>query len=129
PIYARPADLVTVDLGQFDGALKGRRIEGRVVDGRLRPYPERAAIENGALDGRAGVLVWADDPVDAFFLHIQGSGRVNLPGGETMRIGYAGTNGRPFTAIGRTMIERGTVPREGMSMQAIRGWLAANPEE
>jgi membrane-bound lytic murein transglycosylase A len=129
PIHARPSDLVTVDLGQFESGLKGRRIEGRVSDGRLVPYPARAEIEAGALGPHARPLVWVDDPVDAFFLHIQGSGRVNLPNGDTLRVGYAGTNGRPFTAIGRALIERGIVPREGMSMQAIRGWLAENPEE
>jgi membrane-bound lytic murein transglycosylase A len=129
PVYGRPDDLVTVELGRFDPTLKGRRIEGRVQGGRLERYHDRAAIERGALAGRAPVLVWVDDPVDAFFLHIQGSGRVKLAGGATMRVGFAAANGLPFTPIGRTMIERGLRPREGMSMQAIRSWLAENPEQ
>jgi membrane-bound lytic murein transglycosylase A len=76
PIYGRPDDLVTVDLGRFRDAWKGERIAGKVEGGALVPYPARDAIEAGALDGRAPVLAWADDPVDVFFLHIQGSGRL-----------------------------------------------------
>jgi membrane-bound lytic murein transglycosylase A len=128
PVYTRPDDLVSVDLGAFSDDLKGKRIAGRVERGRLVRYHDRAAIDKGALDGNAKVLVWVDSAVDAFFLHIQGSGRVKLAGGGVMRIGYAGTNDLPFTAIGRTMIERKLVPREGMSMQAIRAWLARNPQ-
>ena len=70
-----------------------------------------------------------DSAADAFFLHIQGSGRIRLPDGSIMRVGYAGTNGHPYTAIGRELIARGAVPREKMSMQAIRGWLTANPAD
>lgn len=91
--------------------------------------PPRAAIEGGALDGVALPLVWVDDPVDAFFLEVQGSGRVRLPGGGVLRLGYAGRNGQPYVAIGRLLIERGAIPRESMSMQAIRAWLAAAPPD
>jgi membrane-bound lytic murein transglycosylase A len=129
PIYCRPDDLVTVDLGRFADDLKGRRVAGRVEGGRLVRYHDRAAIDGGAIRGSAKVLVWVDSTVDAFFLHIQGSGRVKLAGGGVMRVGYDGTNDLPFTAIGRRMIERGMVPRDGMSMQAIRAWLARNPAE
>lgn len=97
---------------------------GRKPDG----YPDRAAIEGGALDGRGLELVWVDDPVDAFFLHIQGSGRVELPDGTAMRVGYAGQNGHPYFAIGRALIDNGEVPKEQMSMQAIRTWLTAHPD-
>jgi membrane-bound lytic murein transglycosylase A len=87
--------------------------------------PDRAAIEDGALDGLALPLLWVDDPADAFFLHIQGSGRVALPGGTVLRLGYAGRNGHPYRAIGRVLVERGALAREAVSMQAIRAWLAA----
>lgn len=129
PLYVRPPDLVSVDLGRFSDELQGKRIAGRVVEGRLVPYHDRARIERGALEGRGLELVWVDSAADAFFLHIQGSGRIALRGGEVMQVGYAGSNGRPYSSIGRALIERGAIPREDMSMQAIRKWLAAHPAE
>lgn len=91
--------------------------------------PARAAIAAGALDGQGLELLWVDDPVDAFFLQVQGSGRVVLADGAAVQLGYAGNNGRPYSAIGRTLIERGAIPREAMSMQAIRDWLHAHPDQ
>ena len=127
PLYRRPPDLVSVDLGQFDPELEGRRIGGRVEKGKLVPYADRAAIDRGALAGRELELLWVDDPVDRFFLEIQGSGQVRLPTGEAVRVGYADQNGRPYRAIGKDLIENGAIPREQMSMQAIRAWLEENP--
>lgn len=129
PLHARPADLVTVDLGEFRPELRGQRVAGAVQNGALRPYAARDRINAGALDGRTDVLVWVDDPVDAFFLEIQGSGRVTLPDGRVLRLGFAAQNGHPYVAIGRTLIERGALTRENVSMQSIRAWLAANPAE
>jgi len=129
PLFARPDDLVTADLGRFDPALKGRRIAGRVVGGALAPYPARAAIDRGALGSRAQPLVWVDDAVDAFFLHIQGSGRVTLADGSVMRVGFAATNGRPYSSIGRVLITRGALAPDGVSMQSIRDWLGAHPAD
>ena len=129
PLHARPADLVTVDLGEFRPELRGQRVAGSVQNGALRPYAARDRINAGALDGRSDVLVWVDDPVDAFFLEIQGSGRVTLPDGRVLRLGFAAQNGHPYVAIGRTLIERGALTRENVSMQSIRAWLAANPRE
>jgi membrane-bound lytic murein transglycosylase A len=129
PLYRRPGDLVSVDLGQFDPELEGRRIGGRVEKGKLVPYADRAAIDRGALAGRELELLWVDDPVDRFFLEIQGSGQVRLPSGETVRVGFADQNGRPYRAIGKDLIESGAIPRERMSMQAIRAWLEANPDQ
>ena len=129
PLYRRPPDLVTVNLGSFSDELKGKRIAGRVKDGALAPFPPRKEIEAGALAGQGLELVWVDDPVDAFFLHIQGSGRVALDGGGEMRVGYAAQNGRDYLAIGRTLIERGALTRENVSMQSIRRWLADHPDE
>jgi membrane-bound lytic murein transglycosylase A len=128
PLHLRPGDLVTVDLGAFRDDLKGERIAGQVVGGKLTPYHDRAAISAGALDGKDLEVVWVDDPVDAFFLHIQGSGRVALDDGSEIRVGYAAQNGHAYTAVGRVLIAEGEVSREAMSMQVIRSWLAANPD-
>lgn len=129
PLYRKPDDLVTVELVDFRADWKGERIGGRVVDGRLRPYPDRAAIEGGAIAGRGLEMVWVDDAIDAFFLHIQGSGRVKLPDGKIMRVGYAAQNGRPYNAIGRDLIRRGALTPETVSMQTIQAWLEKNPTE
>ena len=129
PLHVRPSDLVSVNLGRFSDALKGKNISGRVVKGNLVPYHARDRIERGALRGRKLELVWVDSATDAFFLHIQGSGRVRLRDGSVLRVGYAGRNGQPYTAIGRELIRRGDIAREQMSMQAIRKWLAANPAD
>ncbi len=128
PLLAKPDDLVMVDLGRFRDDLAGARIAGRVVGGRLLPYATRAEIDAGALAGRGLELVWVDDPVDAFFLQIQGSGRVALADGGDLRLGYAGHNGHPYFAIGRELIRRGALTRETVSMQSIRRWLADNPD-
>ena len=127
PIFAKPDDLITVDLGRFRKKLRNQRIAGRVHKGRLVPYYDRAEIETGALDGRGLELLWVDAPVDAFFLHIQGSGRVRLPDGSYIRLGYAGTNGRPYTTIGRELVASGEMTLEEVSMPAIRRWIADNP--
>jgi len=127
PIYAPPPDLVTADLGRFRDDLEGLRIGGRLVARTLVPYATRAEIADGALAGRGLELVWVDDAVDAFFLHIQGSGRVTLRDGSVLRIGFAGSNGHPYTAIGKLLVARGAIEREHVSMQSIRAWLGAHP--
>ncbi len=127
PLYKRPADLIEVDLGLFSDSLKGRRIRGKVQDTTFIPYDERAAITTGALAGRAAELAYAEDPVALFFLEIQGSGRLRLPDGSIMRVGYDGQNGRDYTGIGRLMKDRGLI--QIGSMQDIVGWLHANPAQ
>ena len=127
PLRARPDDLITADLGQFRDAWKGERIIGRVEDGRLVPYHERKVINAGALDGKAEALAWVADPVDAFFLEIQGSGRLSLPDGSKRRLGYEVANGHRFVAIGHVLLDEGALEKGKVSMQAIRAWLAANP--
>ena len=129
PLYSRPADLVMVDLGEFRDSLKGQRIAGRVVGGQLKPYADRAKIVNGALDGQNLELIWLDNKVDAFFVQIQGSGRVKMDDGSELRVGYAGQNGHPYTAIGRELIARGELAKENVSMQSIRAWLDAHPAQ
>lgn len=128
PIYRRPPDLVEADLGLFASSLKGRQLRGRLRDGRFIPYADRAEIEAGSLAGRGLELAWAADPVELFFLEVQGSGRLSLPDGSIMRIGYDGQNGHSYTAIGKLMRDRGLLPPQNISMQAIMDWLLANPD-
>jgi membrane-bound lytic murein transglycosylase A len=129
PLLKRPTDLVAVELADFRADWRGQRIGGRVENGRLVPYHDRARIEGGALAGRGLELLWVDDPIDAFFLHIQGSGRVRLSDGALVRVGYAAQNGHPYVAVGRELVQRGAMTTEQVSMQSIRAWLAANPAE
>jgi membrane-bound lytic murein transglycosylase A len=129
PIYAKPSDLVEVDLGLFSDSLKGKRIRGRVQGQSFVPYHDRAAIEDGALDGRAPILAYAADPIEIFFLQIQGSGRLRLPDGGVMRIGFAGQNGRDYTGIGALMRDRGLLQPGKASMQGIMAYLREHPEE
>jgi membrane-bound lytic murein transglycosylase A len=128
-IYLKPDDMVSVDLGEFSDELKGKKLVGRLSGSSLKPYYDRAEIEGGALSGRDLEMVWVDDAVDAFFLQIQGSGRVVLPDDSVLRIGYAATNGQAYYAIGRELIERGALTRETVSLQTIRKWLHDNPDE
>lgn len=129
PLYGRPPELVTVDLGDFRDELRGQRIAGRVEEGALVPFADRTTIVAGALAGRELEIVWVDDSVDAFFLEIQGSGRIELAEGGVLRVGYVAQNGHPYFAIGRDLVERGALRREEVSLQSIRRWLAANPAE
>ncbi len=128
PVYGVPADLVEVDLGQWTSDLAGRKIRGRVDGARLVPYYDRAAIDGGALAGRNLEIAWAADPVELFFLQIQGSGRLRLPDGEVMRIGYAGQNGRDYVGIGRTLRDRGALQPGETSMQGIMAYLRRQPD-
>ncbi|RMB54056.1 membrane-bound lytic murein transglycosylase A [Sphingomonas sp. PP-CE-3A-406] len=129
PIYGRPNDLIDVDLGAFSTALKGKKVRGRVDGSNLVPYFDRTAIEQGAISGRAPILAWARDPVELFFLQIQGSGRLRLPDGEILRIGYATQNGRDYTGIGALMKSRGLLQPGQTSMQGIVAWLHAHPAD
>lgn len=130
PLHARPDDLVMVHLGQFREDLKGVRIAGRVKNGTLKPYETREKIVEGNWPHEDQVLVWVDNPVDAFFVQIQGSGIVTLENeSATMRIGYAGQNGHPYYAIGRELIKIGALTKEEVSLQTIRKWLEENPDQ
>ena len=129
PVYARPRDLVEVDLGAFSETLKGKRIRGHVVGQNFVPFDDRTAIEQGSLDGRAPVIAWAADPVELFFLQIQGSGRLRLPDGSVVRIGYDTQNGRDYTGIGALMKKRGLLAPGQSSMQGLVQWLHDHPEQ
>jgi membrane-bound lytic murein transglycosylase A len=128
PLLRRPPDLVMVELGLFRPAWRGERTAGRVVDGRLKPYDSRAQIESGTLDRYHLAFLWVDDPVAAFFLQIQGSGRVRLGDGSVVRVGYDGQNGWPYVAIGKLLVARGELAQDEVSMQSIRAWLRTHPE-
>jgi membrane-bound lytic murein transglycosylase A len=126
PVYGLPPDLVRVDLGQFNPRLKGEHISGKVTGHALTPYADRARIDANGL--AAPILFYTDDAIAFFFLQIQGSGRVLFDDGSTARIAYAGENGQPYTAIGRTLIADGSLARETVSLQTIRAWLLAHPD-
>lgn len=126
PVYARPDDLVAFDQR---AAKKLGLSYGRMIDGKPQGYFTRREIEEGALKGRGLELVWLKDWADAFFIQVQGSGRVRLPNGKVMRLGYAAKTGLPYTAIGGLLVERGILARENMSMQAIRAWMQLNPKD
>ncbi len=130
PLYRRPDDMLVADLGAWFSDLKGKRLVARLVDNRLKPYFNRAEIDQaGSLAGRDLELVWTDDPVAVFFLHIQGSGRVRLDNGEMMRVGYDGANGHPYRSIGKLLIDEGAIPRKEMTAPRLKQWLRSNPGE
>jgi membrane-bound lytic murein transglycosylase A len=124
PIYAVPADLVRCT--RPDGTMGRGRTD---PTGACVPYYSRAEIEDGVLANRRLEIAWAADPVDLFFVEIQGSGRVVLPDGTSIRVGYAEQNGLPYTAIGKLLRDRGILPPGGANMQAIRDWIRANPDQ
>jgi membrane-bound lytic murein transglycosylase A len=126
PVYRRPPDLVT--FRDEDTARYGLAY-GRLIAGTPAPYATRREIEEGVLDGQGLEIVWLGNWADAFFMQIQGSGRVRLAEGGTMRLSYAAKSGHPYTGIGGLLVQRGLVSEDVMSMQAIRAWMAANPEE
>jgi membrane-bound lytic murein transglycosylase A len=128
PLYAPPDDLLTVDLAALYPELKDKRVRGRVDGKKVVPYWPRADIETGRAPVAGKALVYVADPVEAFFLQIQGSGRVQLADGSVMRVGYADQNGHPYRSVARVLIDRGELTAERASMQAIRAWGVANPE-
>lgn len=128
PVYGLPNDLIEADLGQWNPDLAGRRIRGRVEGNRFVQYHDRAAIDAGALAGRNLEIAWAADPVELFFLQIQGSGRLRLPDGGIMRIGYAGQNGRDYVGIGALLRNRGVLQPGEASMQGLMSYLRRQPD-
>lgn len=129
PIYEVPNDLITVDLGLFIPHLKNRKVVGRLSDNKIVPYYTRAQINKGAIKGKAKVLLWMHSPIDRLFLEIQGSGVVQLDDGSQLYIGYNGQNGAPYTAIAGVLIKQGVMTKDNASMQAIKRYLEANPDQ
>ena len=124
PIYGVPQDLVVVDLPET----RQLRLRGRLDGRRLVPYYSRGEIDARG-DFAAPVIAWSGDPVELFFLQIQGSGQVRLENGERIRVGYADQNGHPYRSLGRHLVERGELVLEQASMQGIKAWAAANPQK
>jgi membrane-bound lytic murein transglycosylase A len=129
PLYAVPDDLLTIDMTALYPELKGKRLRGRVEGRRVVPYWPRADIETGRAPLDDKVLVYVEDPVEAFFLQIQGSGRIRLDDGSVMRVGYADQNGHPYRSIGTVLIERGELTLGEASMQGIRAWGKRNADK
>jgi membrane-bound lytic murein transglycosylase A len=129
PVYRRPDDLVSA-VKSAAGVFPSRGGAYRLADNnQLLPYYERGEIEDGALQGKGLEICWLKDPVDAFFIQIQGSARVRLEDGAMLRLNYDGYNGYPYTAIGRVLVERGEVAKDEMSMDRIRVWMRDHPDE
>ena len=130
PIYARPQDLISIDLSLFSQKYAGERIIARYADKKVLPYHDRSEIDSdGALEGKTEVLAWVGDPVDVFFLQIQGSGKVYLNNGNVLNVHYHTSNGRPYRSIGKLLIDRNKITVEEMSMQKIREYLNNHPDE
>ncbi len=127
PLYRRPADLLIVDLADVIPELKGKRVRGRLEGNKVVPYYSRGQSRQApGLTGHE--IVWIDNALDAFLLEVQGSGRVQLATGETIRLQYADQNGHPYRSIGRYLADQGVMTIDQVNMPAIRNWLAANPQ-
>ena len=130
PVYATPSDLMAIDLSLFSERFSGEKIVGRYTGNTIVPYYERKEIiEPETLSETSEIIAWLKDPVDLFFLQIQGSGRVLLPDGDQINLHYHTTNGHPYRSIGKLLIDEGKIAREEMSMQKIRSYLHENPYE
>lgn len=129
PVYAAPNDLLTIELGTAYPELKDLRLRGRLNGRKIVPYHSRADIMNNPKLLNGYELLWVEDEVELFFLHIQGSGRIVLDNGETMKIGFADQNGHPYNSIGKLLVERGELPLEKASMQGIKQWGQQNPKK
>lgn len=128
PLYAPPPDLVRIDLGERFPALAGERVRGRYTPrGEVVPYYTRAEIDSPERPLAGNELLWVDDAVDRFFLHVQGSGRVRLPDGEVLALDYADQNGHRYVSIGRILVDRGAMTREEVSLPTLRAWIEAHP--
>ena len=129
PLYRRPDDLIAVRLGDFSEEWAGITIYGRVSSGELAPYYTRREIDGDhALEGRGLELAWLDDPVARYFLQVQGSGVLRLEGGAELRVGFAASNGKPYTSSGRLLIDDGSLPAGQATAPAIQAFLRAHPE-
>jgi membrane-bound lytic murein transglycosylase A len=127
PIYGVPEDLLVVDLGAVYPQLKGLRLRGKLDGNKVIPYYDRAQLDDNQnlLHGRE--ILWVNSPVDLFFLHVQGSGLVELPDGSITAVGYADQNGHPYQSIGRVLVQMGELQKEDVTLFTIRDWLKAHP--
>jgi membrane-bound lytic murein transglycosylase A len=128
PIYAPPDDLLTIDLVAVSPETRNLRLRGRVDGRRIVPYYSRGEIESGRAPLAGREIAWVEDPIELFFLQVQGSGRVQLADGSSLRVGYADQNGHPYRSIGRYLVDRGELKLHEASMQGIQAWARANPQ-
>ena len=129
PVYGTPDDLLTIDIDKLFPELEGERVRGRRENGHVVPYYTRGEIEQGVASLEGKEILWVDDAVELFFLHIQGSGRIKMDDGEIVRVGYANHNGHPYRSIGRVLIDRGELTLAQASMQGIQQWGRDNPDQ
>ena len=130
PVYRVPEDQVFIQAGRFSDALKGRKWVARLEGNQVVPYYTRQEIDQGkALEGKDLEILWVDDPIKLFFMHIQGSGQVLLEDGSSVRVGYGGSNGHSYFAIGRELVQRGLLKAEEVSLQSLYAYLRDHPEE
>ena len=129
PLYAVPDDLLVIEMGDLHPELKGQRLRGRLDGRRVVPYYSRAEIDALGATRNLTALFWVDDPIDLFFLQVQGSGQIRLDNGERARVGFADQNGHPYRSIGRLLVERGELTPETASMQSIKAWARQHPEK
>jgi membrane-bound lytic murein transglycosylase A len=127
PVFGPPDDLIVVELAELYPELKHLRLRGRIEGRKLVPYYSRAEWTPQESKRSPQALLWIDDPIDLFFMQIQGSGQVQLADGSRVRLNYADQNGHPYRSIGRWLIERGELKAEQASMQGIKNWARANP--
>ena len=129
PVYGVPNDLISVDLGEIYPELKHMRLRGRLEGRKVVPYYSRSQIGGSSVPLKGNEILWTDDAMELFFLQIQGSGKVEMDDGETVRIGYADQNGYPYQSIGRILVMRGEIPLERASMEGIKDWARSHPEK
>lgn len=127
PLHTMPDDLITVDLAELYPQLKGMRLRGQLQGNKLVPYDSRAELSKRNLDRYA--IAWVEDPVAAFFLQVQGSGRIVLPDGSYVRVGYGDVNGHPYRGIGNYLVKKGYLKSHELSMQSIQAWARKNPKK
>jgi len=129
PLYSRPDSLLVVDLGDLFPSLKGKPVRGRLIGNRVVPFYDRSVIDGGERPLKGNELLWIDDPHGSFFLQVQGSGRVRLPDGSMVGVGYADQNGHSYISIGKILIERGELSSDEVNLFSIRHWLQQHPEQ
>ncbi len=129
PIYSRPDSLLVIELSDLFPSLKGKRVRGRIIGNKVVPYFDRSEIDGSKQPLKGNELLWIDDPYGSFFLQIQGSGRINMPDGSQVGVGYGDQNGHQYFAIGKKLIELGELTREEVSLFTIRQWLKVHPDK
>jgi len=127
PLYGVPKDLLIVDLGRIYPQLKNLRLRGKLIGNKVVPYYDRAQLDDDQELLQGTEILWVNSLVDVFFLHVQGSGQIQLSDGSMVGVGYAGQNGHPYQSIGKVLIQMGELEREDVTLFTIKDWLKSNP--